>query len=165
MASNILYFLLFLSISVNCYAQEKGINAKKISPIIQKYMADFYPKAKHIRYFEEQEEGQTYIECDFQLNHEEYSLKFLNDELVETELELEFEELSTEIQTAIMNHLRHQNPDVKILECQEVNPGEAAIYEINVKFPGDHYYEYFFDKKGQFVRRFEEVIAPIPSQF
>ncbi|MEN9399045.1 MAG: hypothetical protein RL632_146 [Bacteroidota bacterium] len=165
MVAKNLYFLFFLSISVSCLAQEKGINWKKVSPTIQKYVADLYPKAKHIRYFVELEEGQTYIECNFHLNKEEYSLKFLNEKLVETELEIEFEELPSEIQTSIMNQLKQQNTDFKILECQEVNPGEAAIYEINVKMSGDHYYEYFFDKKGQFVRRFEEVIDPIPTQF
>ncbi len=165
MSFKTLFLLFALALSSQILAQEKGVNRKKVSPTIQKYIADTFPNAKHIRYFIEQEEGQTYIECDFHLNKEEYSLKFLKEKLVETEMEIEFEEFPTDVLMSIMNYLRIENPDFKILECQEVNPGDNAIYEINVKIPGDHYYEYFFDKKGQFIRRFEEVISPIPSQF
>lgn len=165
MSFKTLFLLFALALSSQILAQEKGVNRKKVSPTIQKYIADTFPNAKHIRYFIEQEEGQTYIECDFHLNKDEYSLKFLKEKLVETEMEIEFEEYPTDVLMSIMNYLRIENPDFKILECQEVNPGDNAIYEINVKIPGDHYYEYFFDKKGQFIRRFEEVISPIPSQF
>ena len=165
MSFKTLPLLFALASSALILAQEKGINRKKVSPTIQKYVVDVFPNAKHIRYFIEQEGGKTYIECDFHLNKEEYSLKFLNEKLVETEMEIEFEEFPAHVQTSIMNYLRIESPDFKILECQEVNPGDNAVYEINVKIPGDHYYEYFFDKKGQFIRRFEEVISPIPFQF
>ena len=165
MSFKTLFLLFALASSSLILAQEKGINCKKVSPTIQKYIADNFPNAKHIRYFIVQEEGQTYIECDFHLNKEDYSLKFLKEKLVETEMEIEFEEFPTDVLMSIMNYLRIENLDFKILECQEVNPGDNSIYEINVKIPGDHYYEYFFDKKGRFIRRFEEVISPIPSQF
>jgi len=165
MSFKMLPLLFALTSSSLILAQEKGINRKKVSPTIQKYVADVFPNAKHISYFIEQEEGKTYIECDFHLNKEEYSLKFLNEKLVETELEIEFKEFPIEIQTSIMNYLRNQNSDFKILECQEVNPGGNDIYEINVKILGGCYYEYFFDKKGQFIRRYQEVIEPIPSHF
>ena len=165
MSIQTLSLLFALASSSLSMAQEKGVNRKKVSPTIQKYIADTFPNAKHIRYFILQEEGQTYIECDFHLNKDEYSLKFLKEKLVETEMEIGFDEFPTDVLMSIMNYLRIENPEFKILKCQEVNPGDNAIYEINVKFPGDHYYEYFFDKKGQFIRRFEEVISPIPSQF
>ncbi len=165
MSFKTLPLLFALATSTLILAQEKGLNRKKVSPIIQKHIANLYPNATHIRYYIEREDSLSYIECDFHLNKEEYSLKFLNEKLVETELELGFDELPSDVQTSIMIYLRNKNSDYKILECQEVNPGQNAIYEINVKIPGDQYYEYFFDKKGQFIRRNEEVIAPIPSQF
>lgn len=156
---------LLLLTSLTVFGQEKGISKKSVSMTVQNFIQTNYPTAKRLKYYKEQENDKTYIECEFKLDKVEYSLKFLADSLVETEISIEFSDISTNQQQSIKASLNSLFSKYKILESQEVNPKTNPIYEINIKTKSGNYFELFYDKSGQLVKKTEIFIKPIPSQF
>lgn len=156
-------FLLLTSLTV--FGQEKNIGKKNVSMTVQNFIQTNYPNAKRLKYYEEQEDGNTFIECEFKLDKVEYSLKFLADSLVETEISIEFSNIPTNEQQIIKDNLDSVFTKYKVLECQEVNPKTNPLYEINIKSKSGSYFELFYDKSGKLVKKTELFIKPIPSQF
>jgi len=156
--------ILFLT-SLTVFGQEKSIGKKNVSMTVQNFILKNYPTAKKLKYYKEQENGKTFIECEFKLDKVEYSLKFLADSLVETEISIEFSDIPTNEQQIIKDNLDSVFTKYKVLECQEVNPKTNPFYEINIKTKSGNYFELFYDKSGKLVKKTELFIKPIPSQF
>jgi hypothetical protein len=156
---------LFLLTTLTVFGQEKSIIKKNVSMTVQNFIQTSYPTAKRLKYYKEQENGNTFIECEFKLDKVEYSLKFLSDSLVETEISIEFSNIATNQQQIIKASLDSLFTKYKVLECQEVNPKTNPLYEINIMTKSGNYFELFYDKMGQLVKKTEVFIKPIPSQF
>ena len=156
---------LLLMTCITVFGQEKRVSKKNISLTVQNYIQTNYPKAKQLKYYEEQVNGNTFIECEFKYNKVEYSLKFLAESLVETEISIEFNDIQTTELKKIKASLDSLFSKYKVLDCQEVNPKTNPFYEINVKTKLGNYYELFYDKSGILVSKTEVFIKPIHSQF
>jgi hypothetical protein len=161
--TTILTLLLLTSLTV--HGQEKRMSKKNVSIKIQNFIQTNYPTAKRLRFYEEQDNGQTFIESEFKLGKVEYSLKFLSDSLVETEISIGFSDIPTNEQQIIKTNLDSLFTKYKLLKCQEVNPKIDPLYEINIKTKSGNYFELFYDKSGALVKKTELFIKPIPSQF
>lgn len=156
---------LLLLTSLTVFGQEKSIGKKNVSMTVQNFIQTNYPTAKRLKFYKEQDNGNTFIECEFKLNKTQYSLKFLADSLVETEISIEFGDIPTDKQQIIKASLDSLFPKHKLLECQEVNPKTNPLYEINIKTTSGNYFELFYDKSGVLIKKTEIIIKPIPSQF
>jgi hypothetical protein len=77
---------LILLTSLTVFGQEKRISKKNVSMKVQNFIQTNYPTAKRLRFYEEKDGEQIFIESEFKLGKVEYSLKFLADSLVETEI-------------------------------------------------------------------------------
>jgi hypothetical protein len=158
--------LIFLFLSFfKVLGQEKSISKKKVSKTIQNFITSNYPNAEHVKYFEEKENEQTFIESEFRSGHKIYSLKFLEDKLVETEIEVEFTDLPSASQATIKANLDSLFSTYKILKCEEVNPNTDPLYEVNIKTKDRNYYELYYSKSGQLIKKNQVIIKPIPTQF
>jgi len=156
---------LLLLTSLTVFGQEKSICKKKVSITVQKFIQTNYPKVKRLKYYEEYESGNRFIECEFKFDKTEYSLKFLSDSLVETEILIEFRDIPTNQQKIISASLDSFFTKYKVLNCQEVNPKTNPLYEINIKTNSGNYFELFYNKSGVLIKKTEIIIKPIPSQF
>jgi hypothetical protein len=132
---------------------------------VQNFIQTNYPNAKRLRFYEEKDRGQTFIEGEFKLDKVEYALKFLADSLVETEISIEFRDIPTNQQQTIKTSLDSLFIKYKLLNCQEVNPKTNSLYEINIKTKSGNYFELFYDKSGNLVKKTEIFVKPVPSQF
>jgi hypothetical protein len=146
-------------------AQEVKIRASNVSPAIRSYVNAHYSRAKHLRYYEENENGQRYVEVEFVEDHCEHSLKFLSDVLTETEIEIAFDELPLANKQKIEQKLKELFVTYKVIECQQVNADTKTQIEIEVKGSKDHYFELMFDNLGSLIKQTEINVKPISSQF
>jgi hypothetical protein len=165
----VVFTLLLLASSLVAFGQEKRLSKKKVSLPILNHLKTNYPDASKLKFYKEKTGENTFIESEFWDKGKKYALKFLKDSLVEVEIFLEFKEIPTPIQKAILSTLDSSFTHYKILESQEVNPAtEQALYEIYVKSKkgkSKGYFELFFDKAGKLVHTIEIIAKPIPSQF
>ena len=157
--------ILFVLTALTVFGQEKSIGQKSISTTIQKYIQVNYPAAKRIKYYQEYEQGTTFIEAEFKQNQTAYSLKFNADSLVETEIDIKFSSILANVQQKITSNLDSLFNGYKILSCQEVNPTTNPLYEINVKTKSGNYMELYYDKSGTLIKKIEIIVKPISSQF
>lgn len=168
---NIKSFLFTLIIFSNffLFSQEKGISKKNVSPKITEFLSQNYPTAKGIKFYEEREKDKLFIESEFEVGEDEYSLKFHNDSIYEVEIELDFKQLPNAIQQSITNQLDSLFVKYKITECLEVNPNTVnSLYEIYVRSKSKNAsgeFEVCFDKNGVLQKEEEFISQPIPSQF
>jgi hypothetical protein len=161
-------FFLIFSIPSISLGQEKKVCKKNISLSIKNYIKANYEGIKKVKYYQDTKEKITYIEATFEFEEDEYSLKFLNDSLVETEIEISFKELPMDIQKNIQSSLDSNFSKYKILEVQKIDIQDNPMYEISFKGykqKTKNYFEFFFDKNGMLVSKIEISIKPIPSQF
>jgi hypothetical protein len=146
-------------------AQEVKIRASNVSPAIRSYVDAHCSQAKHLRYFEEKENGQRYVEVEFVEDHREYFLKFLGDVLIETEVEIAFDDLPLANKQKIEQKLKELFVTYRVIECQQVTAESNPQIEIEVKDSKDHYYELMFDSFGSLTKQTEINVKPISSQF
>lgn len=157
--------IILFSTSLRVIGQEKRVCKKNVSKTIQNIIQTKYPTVKRLKYYKEQDNGNIFIECEFKLNKLEYSLKFLSDSLVETEISVEFEDIPPTQQQLIKADLDNTFSKYKILECQEVIQKINPLYEIHIKTKSGNYFELIYNKSGKLVKKIEVFIKPIPSQF
>ncbi len=164
-----LLFVPLIFFSFSLFSQEKGVSKKNISPKIIDYLDQNYPNAKGFKFYQEIENNKLFIESEFEVGEDEYSLKFYNDSLYEVEIEVVFKKLPDLIQKSITSQLDSMFVKYKITECLEVNPStNNALYEIYVRSKsqtGSGEFELYFDKNGIFQKEEEFISQPIPSQF
>ncbi len=162
-------FIVFVFSYFISFSQEKGISKKNVSPKIIEFLSQNYPKAKDIKFYEEREKDKLFIESEFEIGEDEYSLKFHNDSIYEVEIELDFKQLPDAIKQSITNQLDSLFVKYKITECLEVNPNTAnSLYEIYVRSKSKNTsgeFELYFDKNGVLQKEEEFISQPIPSQF
>lgn len=158
--------VLSMLLSLNtCLAQEKGLRKKDIPELVREFIQSKYPNAKRIRYYLEKDNEITYIESEFRFNDLNYSLRFLEGELVETEVSISFENIEKGLRESIRLSLDSLFGKYRILECQKVNPGVEGRYELHIKSRNRRYFELFYTAEGILEERKELYIHPIPSLF
>ena len=163
-----LLILFGILISETLLAQEKKINQKLISTEIKAFIAKNFQAINKIKYYQEKQNDSIFIEAEFHVGKDEITLKFFNNQLVEKETELEFNEISEVIQKNILNYLQTEYTKYKITECNFVEtPNKNNQFEIYVKGAKNNqsnYYEIYFDEKGNFIKKVELEISPIQTQ-
>lgn len=161
--------LFFLAGNLTAIAQEKRLKDNKVPEVIKTYLKASYPGAENLKYYQETEEGNTFIAAEFKQDGKEYALEFLPDgKLHEVEIEVEFQQLPEEVRNQIGSKLKQQFTKYRILECEIVNPGASALYELNVKgytSESRKFYEMYFDEAGQLVKSSEIILKPIQTLF
>lgn len=160
----LLAFLLGVAV-VSSVAQEHRLGRKKVPKTIQNFLMTNYPRAKHIRYYEEKNNGLVFIEAEFYNQRVEYSLKFCGDSLVEVEREIPFTVIPANEQSRMREYMSSKYGQYRIMECQEVNPDTNPLYEIKIKTSAGNFIELYFDKLGVIQYNKELMVKPIPSQF
>ena len=126
---------------LTAFGQERGINKKNVPLTIQNFIQTHYPTVKRWKCYEEKENENVFIECKFKCNKQEYSIKFLMDSIVETEMTIHFYDIPTDLQKIMKTNLDEQFTHYKILKTQEVNHGINPLYEINIKTKSGNYFE------------------------
>lgn len=158
----------FILLTLSCVAQERNISQNKVSNEIKTYLSSNYPFATKKHYYAVLKEGINYIETEFKAEGKEYSLLFRNNVLVETEVEIKFNDIPTTTRVKILATLDSLYTNYSIEECQQVNPTQELFYEIyidsNTKQQKGEF-ELFFDANGDLVSKKEVELLPIPSQF
>lgn len=157
--------LVFLLISLVGFGQEKRIYGKRIPISLKHLVKENYPEAKHLKFFEENENGIVYIECTFLFQRRKYELKFISDSLVETEIEVAFDRIQKDVQNLIISNLDSIFEAYSILDVQEVMPASNTLYEINIKTRENNYYELFYTQAGILVEKKRITLTSIPSLF
>ena len=151
------------------FSQEKGILKKNVSPKITEFLAQNYPKAKGVKFYQEIEKDKLFIEIEFELGEDEYSLKFHNDSIYEVEIELDFKQLPDAIKQSITNQLDSLFVKYKITECLVVNLNTSnSLYEIYVRSKsknGSGEFELYFNKNGKLEKEVELISHPISTHF
>ncbi len=160
-------YLLFLLpfISSFSFSQEKRISAKMISSKINSHLLSSYPTVKKFHFYTEIIAQVPYIECEFKYENDHYSLLFLNDSLIEVEVEVPFSEIPEIERLKISNRLNNDFESYKIIECQKVNQFSNVKYEITLQVKRKGKFEYYFNSLGEFIEREEETEIPIQTQF
>jgi hypothetical protein len=165
------YFIFAFSLIVtNVYfSQEKRLSGKYVSPEIKNYISTNYPTIKKIKFYQEKQKDSIFIEAEFQFGKDEIALKFYNNQLIEKETELEFDEIDENCRTNITSYLTKEYTKYTISECNTVDiPGKKKQFEIyfkGVKNNQSNYYEIYFDEKGNFIKLLEREVSPIQSLF
>ena len=162
---SLLVFLALAALSTSARAQEVHMRESDVSPAIRAYVSEHCNQAKRLRYFKETESGQQFIEVEFVEDHREQSIKFLNDVLYETEVEIAFDDIELTAKQRIESELQKLYTHYKIIECQEVNRATKPHVEIEVRGSKNRYFELLFDQAGNLVHQSEINVKPIPNQF
>jgi hypothetical protein len=161
----------FISVSViaicshSACAQEVRMREDETPAAVRSYVREHCSEAKRLRYFKETEEERQFIEVEFVEDHREHSIKFEGDKLIETEVEIGFDDITLNAKQRIEAKLKELYTSYKIIECQEVNSAANPQFEIEIKGAKDHYYELLFDHAGNLINQSEIVVKPISSQF
>ena len=164
----LLFFFLFL---VNASAQEKRIDKKLIPEKIKTYLQLNYSLAKGIEYFKKKDGDALLYEVEFKLNSQEYNLRFSAEgTLVETEREIELDEIQPSLQQSIKSALGENFTKIKIRKIQEVDPLGAKQFEVYIKVKKSAkfkagFYKVMFDSSGKLLSIEEEKLSSIESVF
>jgi hypothetical protein len=149
-------------------AQEQRMRSKMVSTTIQDHIKTQYPGATHLRYYTEQVHDSLFVEAELRDAGSLFSLKFLANQCVEVERDIQFEDIPPTARQAISKRLDSIAAHYLLLTCQEVNPGKGLVYEIEFKQPrgpSRGFYVVYFDPQGQLIRLSSMVVRPIDSQF
>lgn len=163
-----LKFISALAITIcsqSASAQEVRMREDEIPAAVRSYVSAHCSEAKRLRYFKETEEGRQFIEVEFVEDHREHSIKFEGDKLIETEVEIAFDDIALHAKQRIEAKLKELNTSYKIIECQEVNATSNPQFELEIKGAKDRYFELLFDHDGNLIHQSEIVVKPISSQF
>jgi hypothetical protein len=161
-------FYLLLATSFNSFCQEKKISKADVPIAIKSFIETNYPSASAVRFYKEIKGDTVFIESEFFFKKDKYALKFLKDVLIETEVWLPFNEISSATKSKIKSGLDSIFASYSILKCEEVNPQQNTHYEIYIKGKTKNdtgYFDCYFDKVGNFLRKEEIDVKPIESEF
>jgi hypothetical protein len=167
----LLMLVFFYSCLMCVFAQEKRVNKNVIPEEIKNYLRLNYSEAKEIHYFKKKDKDSLIYEVEFELNREEYNLRFsLQGNLRETEREIELTEIQSSLQQSIKSALDNNFRKFKIRKIQEVNPADNKQYEVYVKVKKDRkfkggFYKVMFDQSGKLLSIQEEKLYSIESVF
>lgn len=170
----ILIIFILAEFAIPAFSQEKRIKEKDIPLQITQYFKLNYPDKKEVEYYKKIERDTIYFETEFKLNKQEYNLKFsLNGVLLETEREIELDELESSIKQNILTVLSENFAKTKIEKVQEVDPVGAKCFEVNVKVKKhknnsqykSRFYKLMFNITGQLLQIEEVKLESIESVF
>jgi len=155
---------------ITLFAQrDKNISTKNIPKNIPAYVLKNYPTHRGVSYFVEYDEDTMCYEADFTYMKQKYSLLFDTlGNVIETEIEIPFEKISESIEKSIEEKLSMDLNKYKIEKTQIVDYRGKLLYEIQVrgkKKKDVEFYEYYFNRLGEFVKVEPIYLKPIPSLF
>jgi hypothetical protein len=149
-------------------AQEQRLRSGLIPAAIQAHIEVQYPSATHLRYYAEQVHDSLFIEAELRHAGSAISLQFHNNQCVEVERDIQFEEIPSPIRQAIAKSLDSLAIRYHLISCQEVNPGKSLVYEIEfkrIKGRPRGFFEAYFDPKGQLIQLSSVDVPPMTSHF
>ncbi|WP_083921275.1 PepSY-like domain-containing protein [Cytophaga aurantiaca] len=171
------YSILFMFVVCtffNAVAQERKLKSGEVPSQISSYLMQQYPAAEDIEYYHKKEKDSTFYEVEFELSNADYNLKFsVEGELLETEKEIDFDELSPILKEKILIVMKDNFRKSKIEKVQEVDPIGIKRYEVTakVKHKGkknnfeNGVYTLLFDQDGRLLKMEQEVLNSIDSVF
>jgi hypothetical protein len=167
----VLTLLLFSFFLLHAFAQEKRIDKKLIPEQVKTYLQRTYPSAREIHFFKKNDKDSLRYEVEFELNKHDYNLRFSPGwDLLETEREIELEEIPPSLQQRITSTLHENFKTFKIKKIQEVDPVGINQYEVYVKvkkgnqFKGG-FYNVMFDGTGKLLSIEKDLLYSIESVF
>ncbi|MBC7451787.1 MAG: PepSY-like domain-containing protein [Cytophagales bacterium] len=136
---------------------------------ISQYISHHYPEHSKISYYMDTENDSSYYAADFKFQKRSYSLLFtLEGNWFETEILLPFEKLPAQVSKSIEDKLRTDFSTSRILKTQEVDVQGMLLYELEIEGKKNNemvFNEYFFDRKGVFIKMEAIELKAIPSFF
>ena len=164
-----LSLLLAGNLQVGFSQTESSAKESEIPLAMKEFIEKNYTGHSHLKFYKEKERDSLYFEAVFHLKEDEYSLTFdHHGNLHETEVELPFKELPSEIAKLVKDYLKTAFIHYKINRTEEVDQKGKLMYEFTVKGKNKiktSYYEIYFDRKGIFLKMDEIQLNPIPSLF
>jgi len=149
--------------------RDKSISVKNIPQVIQAYLLKDYPCHTHVSYFIEYDGDTMCYEADFTYMKQKYSLLFDTlGNVFETEIEISFEKIPESIEKLIEDKLSFDLSKYKVMIVQTVDYRGKLLYEIQVRGKRNkdvEFYEYYFNRSGEFVKVKTIYLKPIPSLF
>jgi hypothetical protein len=168
---NLLVVLFFTSFLISSIAQEKRIDKNIIPDQVKSYQQSNYPLAKHIEYYKKKERDSVFYEMEFEMNKQEYNLRFsLQGNLLETEREIELDEMPAPVKESITSILNENFRKARIRKIQEVNPVGRKQFELYIKAKKSHkfksgFYKVMFDGSGNLRSIEKDKLNSIESVF
>jgi len=155
---------------ITLFAQsDKSVSAKNVPQAIPVHLLKNYPSHTHVSYFIEKDADTVCYEADFTYLKQKYSLLFDTlGNVVETEIEISFEKLTESVEKLIEEKLSLDLKKYKIKKTQAVDFRGMLLYEIQVRGKKNkdvEFYEYYFNRLGEFVKVETIYLKPIPSLF
>ncbi|WP_018342637.1 hypothetical protein [Cytophaga aurantiaca] len=155
---------------ITLFAQsDKSISAKNIPKNIPEFLGKYFPSHGKVSYFIEQDGDTMCYEADFKYMKQQYSLLFDTlGNMIEKEIKISFDTLPDLIKKSIEGKLTVDLEKYKIEQTQTVDYRGKLLYEIQVRGKKNkeiEFYEYYFNRAGEFVKVETIVLKPIPSLY
>lgn len=132
----------------------KDVSKKQVPQPVLDAFEKAYPNAKDMEYEEEQRDGKTYYEVEYQENKKRYDVLYTPDgALIEKEEELAL----NEVPEAIIQAVKKEYPNGKFKETEKVMDAQGNVtgYEIEVK-EGEKEWDIYTDVNGKIIRKEED---------
>jgi hypothetical protein len=160
--------ILFLFFFHPSFAREGvEVSVKEIPANAFKYLQTYYPEARKVKYFMEMDEaGQTRYEVKLKYKGDKFDLTFdSSGGIVEVEKEIDCATIEDAAHHKIMRYFNSNFSRYHIYKCEEVASGGENFFEIKLrgKRPdGEHFFEAFFTRAGDFKEITKEEVASLP---
>lgn len=164
---------LFLTIHSVVSAQDRSVNEKDVPVQVKDYLSTTYPESGKKEYYKISKNDTAVYEVEFVANKVRYNLKFTQQgELLETEKEIELEDLDPAVRLKITLIMEKTFSKSKIHKVQEVDPTGLRRYEVTAKIKSKKddaftsgVYAVLFDESGQLLKIEKEELNSIESVF
>lgn len=162
----LLILLLFFNHSVIA-GGEVEVSVKKIPDAAIRYLQAHYPEAKKIKYFMETDEaGKNRYEVKFKYKSDKFDVTFDSlGEIIEEEKEIDCATIDDAAHQKIIAYFNSNFTRYHIYKCEEVASRGENFFEIKLrgKRPdGEHFFEAFFNRTGDFREIMKEEIPSLP---
>jgi hypothetical protein len=153
------------------FAQEKQINSNHISPEIKTQIQECFPKFRSVIFYEEVVDGKRSIEAEIKVNRKDrVTLVFQNNQFIESEIEIQWRELSPLMRQKILNIIDSFSTKYSFIELEKISLGNESKpiieYELMIdsKQPQSEIFELRINENGELLRisiRYKQVIQSI----
>src|SRR6185437_1822527 len=126
-----------------------------------------YPEARKVKYFMEMDEaGETRYEVKLKYKGDKFDLTFdRSGRIVEVEKEIDCATIEDAAHYKIIEYFDNNFSRYHIYKCEEVASGGENFFEIKLrgKRPdGEHFFEAFFTRTGDFKEITKEEVPSLP---
>ncbi len=143
------------------------VSVKEIPANAFKYLQTNYPEARKVKYFMEMDEaGRARYEVKLKYKGDKFDLTFdSSGGIVEVEKEIDCATIEDAAHHKIIGYFNSNFTRYHIYKCEEVASGGKNFFEIKLrgKRPdGEHFFEAFFTRTGDFKEITKEEVASLP---